>query len=342
MGALLMGGTPAAGAPQGHLYVGSYAPAGRGIQGYAMDARSGALRPLQPAGLTPNENSPSWLLADGSTRRLYAAEEGGNHVAVYQQTADGSLVLRQRLPSGGRGPVHLSLARGRLWVAHYGDARLAALRLQADGSLGDAETWYGDAGGHAHMLRPSPDGRWLIASDLGLDRLLAWPAEAWPPDRAQSLRMRPGSGPRHFVFHPQQPDLLYLLQELSNTLAIVRLGEHGPQLLDECSVLPSGYAGTSYASDLLLAPGGLHLYALNRLHNSIAVLDLSEPTRPRLLDHHWTHGDYPRSACCVGQHLYVCNQRSDQLSHFELSDPSRPRFSGLQIAVPSPATACVL
>lgn len=339
MGALLVGGgdsaAAAAGSALSHLYVGSYAPAGQGIQGFALDARSGALRPLT---LTPNANSPSWLLADKG--RLYAAEEGGDHIAVYQRAADGSLGLSQRLPSGGRGPVHLSLAQGRLWVAHYGDARLAALRLQADGSLAEAETWYGEAGGHAHMLQPSPDGRWLVASDLGLDRLLAWPATSWPPAAARVLRFHQRCGPRHFLFHPQRTELVYLLNELSNSLATVRLGERGPELLAECSVLPRSYAGTSYASDLLLAPGGRHLYALNRLHNSIAVLDLEQATQPRLLDHHWTHGDYPRSACRVGEHLYVCNQRSDQLSHFDLSRPERPRFSGLQIAVPSPAVAC--
>lgn len=322
----------------GHLYVGSYAPAGQGIQGFAIDAAGG----LRPLALTPNAHSPSWLLADPATGRLIAAEEGGDHVAVYQQQADGGLLLRQRLPSGGRGPVHLSRGLGHLWVAHYGDARLTALPWGADARLGEARTWYGEAGGHAHMLAPSPDGRWLVASDLGLNRLLVWPAGDPPPGAAQVLQRSAGRGPRHFVFHPQRPDLLYLLQELSNSLLTVQLGDGGPEALAECSVLPVGHAGTSYASDLLLAPGGRHLYALNRLHNSIAVLDLADPRQPRLLDHHGTHGDYPRSACQVGSHLYVCNQRSDQLSHFDLSRPAQPRFSGLQVAVPSPAVACLL
>ncbi len=338
MAAGLSGSALRAAGPRGapvRLLVGSYAPAGQGIYRFELDGERGALR---AAGLTPNAHSPSWLLADAD--RLYATEEGGDHISVYRQLADGDLQPLQRLPSGGRGPVHLSLAAGRLWVAHYGDARLAALPLRSDGSLGTAETWYGEADGHAHMLQPSPDGRWLLASDLGLDRLLAWPAAVWPPAAARLLRFRQRTGPRHFVFHPQRPELVYLLNELSNTLATVVLTERGPELRDECSVLPAAYVGSSYASDLLLAPGGRQLYALNRLHNSIAVLDLAEPTRPRLLEHHWTHGDYPRSACRVGEHLYVCNQRSDQLSHFDLSRPERPRFSGLQIAVPSPAVAC--
>jgi 6-phosphogluconolactonase (cycloisomerase 2 family) len=345
MGSLLLGGGAAAAEQSAFLHVGTYAPQGKGIYRFALDATSGALRLL---GITANAHSPSWLHADASTRRVYAAEEGGDHVSVYQQRPDGDLQLLQRLPSGGRGPVHLSLAQGRLWVAHYGDARLAALAVNNEGRLAEALSWPsaadGQGKGHAHMLQSSPDGRWLLASDLGLDRLQAWPLQggAWPPAPPRSLQFKPRSGPRHFVFHPQQPDLVYLLQELSNRLSTVRLGADGPELLDEVSVLPADFSGTSYASDLLLAPGGGHLYALNRLHNSIAVLSLAEPERPRLLDHHSTQGDYPRSACRVGRHLYVCNQRSHQLCHFELDDPARPRFSGQQIAVPSPAVACAL
>ena len=91
-----------------------------------------------------------------------------------------------------------------------------------------------------------------------------------------------------------------------------------------------------------MAPGGRHLYALNRLHDSIAVLSLDDPHAPRLLDHPWVRGSYPRSACIAGTPMYVCNQRSDQLSHFDLSRPEAPRFTGRQTGVPSPAGACAV
>lgn len=358
------GAAAAASLPR-RLYVGSYAPLGQGLYGFALDAQGGSPRPL---GLTPNPLSPSWLLADAAAQRVYAAEEGGDHISVYEPQSDGSLLALQRLPSGGRGPVHLSQSHGRIWVAHYGDARLAALEIQVEGRLAAARSWSSCVGDcrpgpsrpakappgsqansghdapHAHMLQASPDGRWLLASDLGRDVLLVWPlpARGELPGRARELQLSAGSGPRHFVFHPSDPGRVYLLQETSSTLSSIQLGEGGARLQDEISVLPAGFAGTSYASDLLLAPDGRHLYAFNRLHDSLAVISLADPQRPRLLEQHWTHGSYPRSACIVGAQLYVCNQRSDQLSHFDLSDPARPRFSGLQIAVPSPATACAL
>lgn len=349
--------------PPRFLHVGSYAPLGQGLYSFAIAANGG----LKPLGITPNAGSPSWLAAHEG--RVYAAEEGGDHVAVYAQDEAGALQLLQRQPSGGRGPAHLSIAAGQVWVAHYGDARFAALALQADGRLGEAASWPSCAGAdcspgptravkappgsqassgheapHAHMIQLSPDGRWLLGTDLGRDRLLVWPAAAGAPTApAQELALSPGSGPRHFAFHPGDPRWVYVLQEESSTLSTVELGAAaGPRLRSEVSVLPEGFAGTSYASDLLLAPGGRHLYALNRLHDSLAVLSLARPAAPHLLDHHWVHGSYPRSACRAGRHLYVCNQRSDQLSHFDLGRPESPRFTGRQAAVPSPAAACAL
>ncbi|KQV53449.1 hypothetical protein ASC95_11990 [Pelomonas sp. Root1217] len=359
--AALMPATAAATSPC-FLHVGTYAPLGQGLYSFAIAADGG----LKALGLTANTRSPSWLVAQG--RHVYAAEEGADHVAVYAQDAQGRLELLQRHPSGGRGPVQLSLSAGHAWVAHYGDARFAALPLQADGRLGEAESWPGCAGPdcrpgpqqaakappgsqansgheapHAHMIQASPDGRWLLGTDLGRDRLLVWPLESGAPKPAAfELALSPGSGPRHFAFHPTDARWVYVLQEESSTLSTVELTADGPRLIDEISVLPAGFAGTSYASDVLVAPGGRHLYALNRLHDSLAVIALAQPRRPRLLDHHWVHGSYPRSACRAGRHLFVCNQRSDQLSHFDLGRPEQPRFTGRQTAVPSPAGACSL
>ena len=110
------------------LHVGTYAPLGQGLYSFAIAADGG----LKPLGLTANANSPSWLVASGG--RVYAAEEGGDH-------------------SGGRSPAHLSVSAGHAWVAHYGDARFAALPLQAGGRLGEAQSWLSCAGPDC---RPGP------------------------------------------------------------------------------------------------------------------------------------------------------------------------------------------
>ncbi|MCE4557252.1 lactonase family protein [Roseateles cellulosilyticus] len=350
--------------PPRRLHVGTYAPQGEGIYSFTI----GPDGELTPVGLTANPGSPSWLVADTTAQRVYAAEEGADHVAVYAADATGRLALLQRLPSGGHGPAQMSLGAGRLWVANYSDGRFAALAMQGDGRLGAAQSWLGcpegacgpDAsqatrrppgsfalggheGPHAHMIEISPDGRWLLGTDLGRDRLLVWPLTAEIPMAPRHAVALPrGGGPRHFVCHPTQPGLVYVLQEQASLLATVAFSDDGARVLDEVSVLPEGFAGTSHASGLLLAPGGQHLYAFNRLHDSLAVVSLAQPRAPRVVDHHWVHGSFPRSACRVGRHLYVCNQRSDHLSHFDTSRPEAPRFTGRQTPVPTPAGACAL
>jgi 6-phosphogluconolactonase len=99
---------PAAATPPSprFLHVGSYAPLGQGIYSFAIAADGG----LKPLGVTANAHSPSWLAAHEG--RVYAAEEGGDHVAVYAQDDNGQLQLLQRQASGGSGPAHLSLASG--------------------------------------------------------------------------------------------------------------------------------------------------------------------------------------------------------------------------------------
>lgn len=360
------------------VYVGGYAPNCEGIYRFAADAATGHLRPV---GLTPNPHSPSWLQADPARPGLlYAANEGGGSVHVYRQQADGaSLQLLQALPSGGEGPVHLSLhpTAPFAFVPHYGSAELAVLRRAADGQLspvglhpscdrsqpedcrlGPARALTGPPGSfalsgheapHMHMALSTPDGRFVLASDLGRDRLAVWPfdPESGALGRRQDLALSPGAGPRHFVFHPKDATQLYLLNEQASTLAWLQLEPQSGRLSQraEISSLPQGFAGTNFAADLIVSADGRFLYALNRLHDSIAVFALAADGAPRLVAHEWTRGSYPRSArfSPCGRWFYVCNQRSDHVAVFAVDAATGlPRFAGQYVAVPSPACAEVM
>ncbi|MFH7041070.1 lactonase family protein [Paucibacter sp. JuS9] len=329
-------------------YLGCYAEAGHSLLSLAQDPDTGSLRHLASSECTGNA---SWLLVDPTARRLYAAhEQQRGSISVHALDGQGLPRLLQQVASGGAGPVHLCLdaMRRRLWVAHYGDGSLGCLPLQDDGELDaalPARTARQLAGlpglakapaSHPHMLQLSADGQWLLASDLGLDRLLAVPLIE---GRAvQSVALPKGSGPRHFV---QLGRRIILLSEQRSTLSWLDFDplSGSLQLRGEISSLPAAYAGRSYASDLRLSTDGLHLYALNRLHDSIAVFALGSDGVPSLLCHEWTRGSYPRSATFdpAGRFFYVCNQRSEQLTVFEREAGGSLRFTGQYIATPSPA-----
>lgn len=359
------------------VHVGSYAPQGEGIYSFRADARTGRLQPL---GLSANPHSPSWLQADPARPGLlYAANEGGHSLHVYRQQADGRLQLLQALPSGGQGPVHLSLHPSApfAFVAHYGSAELAVFARAADGQLSPVGlhpscskslpedcrpgpqravsappgSWAisGHDAPHLHMALSTPDGRFVLASDLGRDRLAVWPFDPRKGSLGsrQDLALSAGAGPRHFVFHPRDPAQLYLLNEEASTLVFLRMDAQTGRLevRGEMSSLPEGFVGTNFASDLWASPDGKFLYALNRLHDSIAIFALAADGTPKLLTHEWTRGSYPRSArpSPCGRWLYVCNQRSDHVAVFALDQLSGlPRFTGVYVAVPSPTCAAML
>ncbi|HSW09208.1 lactonase family protein, partial [Aquabacterium sp.] len=183
----------------------------------------------------------------------------------------------------------------------------------------------------------------VLSTDLGLDALIAWRFDAvsgrlLSPRRVQ---LSPGAGPRHLVFHPREPAWVYLLNEEASTLAWLRLDAHTGELklLGELSSLPPGFAGTSYASDLVCSADGRHLYALNRLHDSLAHFTLSRSGAPRLAGVEWCRGSYPRTLSLTpdGRRLVVCNERSDHLAWFALNEDGSPCFSGHYTGVGGPA-----
>ncbi|MGN6828298.1 lactonase family protein [Paucibacter sp. M5-1] len=351
------------------VYIGGYAPKSRGIHRFRLDPVSGALAPQD---LTPNELSPSWLALDVGRRVLYSANEAAASVSAYALAADGALRPLGTAASGGAGPVHLSLhpAGRHLFVANYGGASVAVLPLLDHGRPGQAvevrptafapelrpgpqraarapEGSFAVSGhdaAHAHMAASDPSGRFVIACDLGLDLLIVWRFDAATGrlSAPQATAVSPGAGPRHFVFHPQRPELVYVLNEEASSLSWLRLDAAAGRLvpLGEISALPAAFKGTSFASGLLVSPDGRQLYSLNRLHDSIAIFDLLADGAPRLRGLEWTRGSYPRSAAldASGRWLLVCNQNSDHVAVFERSSVDGGlRFAEQYGAVGSPA-----
>lgn len=328
-------------------YVGSYGPSGisRLVLGEQWQAREGL----------PGAGDPSWLIASADGRRVYAAMEGGDQLRVYQRDADGALRLSAERASGGRGPVHLALdaSERHLLIAHYVSGELALWSLDAEGlpqqCLALRRTGPGEPQPHAHMAQWDPSGHFVLCSDLGQDSLLCWRFDPTAPERlaAQPLRWssRAGAGPRHFRFHPRLAQQLYLLNELDSTLVWLQLDTDSGALQTRLTLssLPDAHRETSYASDLLISADGQRLYALNRLHDSIAVFALDAVGVPHLLGHEPTGGSFPRSASLTpdGRWLLVCNQRGDRISRFALDEGGWPRPID-QWSVPAPASLLLL
>jgi len=341
---------------------------GSGIYLFEMDTQSGS---LTQRNLYKDDANPSWLALNKARTHLYAANEAAEGaVSAFEiDAASGELTLLNRATSGGAGPAHLSLhpSEKHVLVANYAGGTVAVLPILEDGKVGepsDVHKHEGNVGPakaasapagsfaisghdkpHAHMIEADPMGHFVLAADLGLDKIFIYKfdvtAGKLTPNNPAGFQLPPGDGPRHFAFHPNL-HWFYTLQEESSTLVTCDYDSARGTLKAKqtISTLPKDFAGTDFTSEIVLSPDGRFVYVANRLHDSIAWFAIGGDGKLSWMGEEWTRGDYPRSFTIdpSGGFLYSCNQRSDAIACFHRDKKSGALgFTGQYTAVGTPA-----
>jgi 6-phosphogluconolactonase len=132
---------------------------------------------------------------------------------------------------GGAACVGIDKTGKVLMSAQYGGGSVSTYLLNPDGSLfRRVETVEHGAGSgvlekrqktsHPHWVGTSPDNRFLMVPDLGMDRVVVYELNA---ETAQlkphaKIAVPPGSGPRHMKFHTNGK-YAYVLNELTLTIS---------------------------------------------------------------------------------------------------------------------------
>jgi len=252
-------------------------------------------------------------------------------------------------------------------VANYHGGTVAVLPILSRGELGPATDVKHDQGPlgpahaasappgsfaisghdkvHAHMIQADPSGRFVLAADLALDRILIWKFDAAHGTLSANdppwVALPPGDGPRHFIFHPNGR-WLYSLQEEASTLATFDYDAARGALTPKQTIssLPKSFAGTNFTSEVRVSPDARFVYAANRLHDTIAWFSISAAGGLTFAGEEWTRGDYPRSFTIdpSGSFLYTCNQRGDAIAAFRVNRTTGAlTFTGQYTPVGTPA-----
>jgi len=345
------------------LFVGTYTEKeSKGIYAYRFDAVSSELTPLGVAAETTN---PSFLAIDPSRRFLFAVNEVQNYkgassgavsaFAVDQKT--GKLSLLNEVPSRGADPCYIAFDKTGKYalVANYTGGSVAVFPVQSDGHIGEASAFVQHRGSsvnkerqegpHAHWIETTPDNRFAITVDLGLDELLVYHFDAskgtLTPNDPPYASLDPGSGPRHLAFHPNGK-FVYVVNELQSTITAFGYDPSHSTLekLKTVSTLPKGFSGSNDTAEIKVHPSGKFLFASNRGHDSIAVFSIDSHTGAlTLVDHFPTQGKTPRNFEIdpTGKLLLVANQDTNNIVVFRI-DPNDGRLTptGQNLHVPSP------
>ncbi len=344
------------------VYVGAYTQKeSKGIYAWRFDAASGELSPL---GLAAETVNPSFVALRPDRRFLYAVSEiasfdGQKSGAVSAFAVDletGKLKFINKVASRGAGPCFVSVdPTGRnVLVANYGSGSIAVLPIKDDGGLAEASVAIQHSGSsvnprrqqgpHAHSINLSPDNRFAIAADLGLDKVFVYRFDSakgsLAPNDPPFAAVKPGSGPRHFAFHPNKR-YGYVINELSSTVTAFSWNA-GAGVLKEVqtiSTLPKDFSGESTCAEVQVHPSGKFLYGSNRGHDSIAVFSIDGNGRLTPVEHVSTQGKVPRNFAIdpTGAWLFAANQNAGGVVVFRIdAKTGRLTPAGQKLEVASP------
>jgi 6-phosphogluconolactonase len=278
------------------LYIGSFtgpAPNGhpdggtpsKGIYVATFNSATGDLGVAQLAAEIPD---PSFLAISPDQRFLYAAIETQpeSFASAYAIDAStGKLHLLNKLSSGGAGTAFISLDRTGKFalLAHYGSSSVSVISIKPDGSLGEMTAFIQHSASHSvsrdpseapviprpHSIVVSPDNRFAIVPDLGLNKLFIYGFDPttgslsrFPPS---AIDLAPDEGPRHFVFSPDGKFGYLIAQTTGNVIVFSWDQLHGTLTqLQAAPSFPKGLDASNMSAEIAITPDGKFLYESNR------------------------------------------------------------------------------
>jgi len=348
-----------AAAPQAvRVYVGTYTGAkSKGIYQVRLDLATGALGEPELAGEVAN---PSFLAIHPTNKFVYAVSEAGGKDATVSAFAvapeTGKLTFLNKQPTRGNGPCYVSVDKtGKAALAaNYGSGSVCAMPIGAGGELGEATAFIQHTGSgpnaarqkgpHAHCIDLTPDNRFTLVCDLGLDKIFVYRLDAakatLTPNDPPSASVAPGAGPRHVAFHPSGK-FVYVINEMAGTVTAFTYDAARGAMTEFQTVptLPADFKGNSSTAEIVVHPSGKFLYGSNRGHDSIAIFAVAEDGRLTPRGHQSTLGKTPRCFGIdpTGVWLVAANQGSDNVVAFRIdAETGGLKPAGAPVMVGSP------
>jgi 6-phosphogluconolactonase len=316
--------------------------------------------------------NPSFLAIHPNHRFVYAVSEDpeslgpaldkASYVDAYAiDPKTGKLKLLNEVPTGGTSTCYISFDRSGKYVllANFGSGSVTVLRLNDDGSLGPRTSLIQHAGHgtlpthspgpHAHSIDVSPDNRFAVASDLGVNRVLVYRFEpntgVLTPHDPASVTIEPAdAGPRHFTFAPNGK-FGYLLSEMSGVITAFAWDSAAGTLREIQSIksIPLDFTGRNNSGEIAIHPNGRFLYSSNRGPDDIAVFAIDQAAGTLTQIHRESsRGIMPRHFAIdpTGKYLLAANQATDSVVLLQV-DADTGRLAATRTAIRVETPVCI-
>jgi 6-phosphogluconolactonase len=345
------------------IYIGTYTKkTSQGVYVYHWNPESGEMADMALAAKTPN---PSFLTLSPNHNNLYAVNEkdhtDGNVSAFAIDHSDGKLVEKNVVPSGGSAPCNLTTDHTgqALFVANYGSGSVSSYKILAGGSLSQPVSNIFFKGHsvdperqkepHTHCTTVSPENKFLLVNDLGLDRIMVF---HFDPKTAKLMPNGPpyysathGSGPRNLTFHPNGK-WAYSIAEMGSVVECMNWdGAKGILTrFQVISSMPKEHKSPTDAATVQVHPNGRFLYGSNRGDDSITAFAI-DPAHGHLtlIQRISCEGGSPRHFAVApdGRWLIAANQDTANIVILKC-DPQTGKLASTGRQYPLDSPVCVV
>lgn len=318
--------------------------------------------------------NPSYVTLHPTLPRVYVASEqldDSGSLAVYElDPTHGTLTYRHSQTIADASPCFVTVdATGRyLLSANYLGGSITLCTLDEDGGISSKvqeifHTGFGprsdrQESAHPHAITFDAHNRFALVTDLGTDEMVIYQLDTIKSQltRIHAYHFTPGSGPRLFLFHPNNNEIGYAICELNNTIVAFHYepADGSLQPTQTVSTLPEDWSPTvetphveiNTASHLAFSPDARFLYASNRGHDSLVVFAI-EQTGGSLRAIQWisTEGHTPRHFAITkdGLSLFVANQDTNSVVVFAIDKTTGLlHATGTHLTVASPSCVTIV
>lgn len=336
-------------------YIGTYTKGNsEGIYKFSLDTEAKKLSEVTTAAKLDN---PTYLTVTEDNQYLYAVVKQGDNggLASFQINQEtGNLEALNAVVTPGSPPCHVSVSSDRRVVFssnyHKGTVESYLTNVES-GSLNPALSIMQLEGSgpherqekpHTHYAGPTPDKKYVIAVDLGIDQVITYKVEDGNLSEANRLTVNPGSGPRHIAFHPNGKTA-YVMTEISSEVIVLNYQDGAFEPVQYISTIPEDFTANNQGSAIHISADGRYVYAGNRGHDSIAVFSVNEETGElSLVEITSTEGNWPRDFVLDPSETFVVasNEHSGNLVLYA-RDIETGKLTVLQSDVLVPEPVCV-
>lgn len=299
--------------------------------------------------------NPSFVVAKDDNKFAYSVSEyndGRQSAIAYrldkakgklslinsQTTTDEEIGVKKGkdIKTDGADPCFIMTNGKQVVTANYSGGDISVFPIAKDGSLCRQSQHFCFSGNeqgivsHLHCVRLTPDGKYLVADDLGNDCIYRFEVNS----QADYLNRQPfllnplviykgekGRGPRHIVFS-KNGRYAYLISELGD---VVTTFSYESGRLKEIQAIVAYDGGGHGSADIHISPNGKFLYTSHRLKNDgVSIFRINQTTGMLTKVGYQRTGIHPRNFSITpnGKYFLVACRDSNEIEVFSINKQS--------------------